>query len=87
MRNNIIHGAENFGLEPKHAVKSRQEYTMDQVLDICNRVYELVILRHEEGVCHNQEVQCEQAALQSDSTLRNSDKTYSLIETDIIHKP
>ena len=45
MRNNIIHGGENFGLEPKYAVKSRQEYTMDQVLVICNRgnsVFELV---------------------------------------------
>ena len=38
IRNTVIHDAENFGLVPK---KSGKESTMDQELEICNRVYEI----------------------------------------------
>ena len=41
MRNTIIHGAENLGLEPINEAKSGKESNMDQVLDICNKVYEI----------------------------------------------
>ena len=41
IRNTIIHDAENFGLVPIYEAKSDRESTMDQELDICNRVYEI----------------------------------------------
>ena len=37
----IIHDAENLGLVPIYEAKSGRESTMDQELDICNRVYEI----------------------------------------------
>ena len=37
----IIHDAENFGLVPIYEAKSGKVSTMDQELDICNRVYEI----------------------------------------------
>ena len=40
IRNTIIHDAENHGLVPIYEAKSGKESTMDQELDICNRVYE-----------------------------------------------
>ena len=40
IRNTVIHDAENFGLVPIYEAKSGKESTMDQELDICNRVYE-----------------------------------------------
>ena len=39
MRKTFIHDAENLGLVPIYEAKSRKESTMDQELDICNRVY------------------------------------------------
>ena len=41
IRNTVIHVAENLGLVPIIEAKSGKESTMDQELDICNRVYEL----------------------------------------------
>ena len=41
IRNTVIHDAENFGLVPIYEAKSVKESTMDQELDICNRVYEI----------------------------------------------
>ena len=38
IRNTVIHGAENLGLVPLYEAKSGKESTMDQELDICNRV-------------------------------------------------
>ena len=69
MRNTMIHGTENLGLEPMYEFKSGNESTMDQVLVVCNRAYDIATLKHEEGVSHNQKVQCKQASLYSDSTL------------------
>ena len=68
IRNTVIHDAEKLGLIPTNEAKSDKESTMDQQLDICNRVYEIATynMRRE---CHNQEVQCEQTTLHSDSTL------------------
>ena len=40
IRNTVIHDAENLRLVPTNEVKSGKESTMDQELDICNRVYE-----------------------------------------------
>ena len=40
-RNSLIHDAENLGLVPIYKAKSGKESTMDQELDICNRVYEI----------------------------------------------
>ena len=40
IRNTVIHDAENLGLVPIYKAKSGNESTMDQELDICNRVYE-----------------------------------------------
>ena len=40
-RNTVIHDAENLGLVPTYEAKSGTESTMDQELDICNRVYEI----------------------------------------------
>ena len=57
IRNTVIHDAENLGLVPIYEAKSGKESTMDSNV------------QHEEGVCHNQEVQREQATLYSDSTL------------------
>ena len=37
----IIHDAENIGFVPIYEAKSGKESTMDQELDICNRVYEI----------------------------------------------
>ena len=39
--NTVIHIAENLGLVPINKAKSGQESTLDQELDICNRVYEI----------------------------------------------
>ena len=41
IRNTVIHHAENLGLVPIYEAKSGRESTMDQDLDICNRVYEI----------------------------------------------
>ena len=41
IRNTVIHDAENLGLVPIFEAKSGKESTMDQKLDICNRVYEM----------------------------------------------
>ena len=38
IRNTVIHDAENLRLLPIYAAKSGKESTMDQGLDICNRV-------------------------------------------------
>ena len=43
IRNTVIHDAENLGLVPIYEAKSGKESTMDQELDICNRVYEIAI--------------------------------------------
>ena len=67
MRNTINYDAENLALENSYGAKSGKESIMDQVLDICNRVYEKSNIRQKEGLCHTQEVQCEQANLHSDS--------------------
>ena len=40
IRNSVIHDAENLGLVPIYEAKSGKESTMDQELDICNKVYE-----------------------------------------------
>ena len=40
IRNTVIHDAEFLGLVPIIEAKSGKESTMDQALDICNRVYE-----------------------------------------------
>ena len=41
IRNTVIHDAENLGLVPIYEAKSGKESTMDQELEICNRVYEI----------------------------------------------
>ena len=41
MRNTVIHDAENLGLVPIYEAKPGKESTMDQELEICNRVYEI----------------------------------------------
>ena len=41
IRNTVIHDAENLGLEPTYEAKPGKESTMDQELEICNRVYEI----------------------------------------------
>ena len=41
IRNSVIHDAENLGLVPINEAKSGKEPTMDQELEICNRVYEI----------------------------------------------
>ena len=41
IRNTVIHDAENLGLVPIYEAKSGRESTMDQELDLCNRVYEI----------------------------------------------
>ena len=41
IRKTITHDAENLGLVPIYEAKSGKESTMDQELDICNRVYDL----------------------------------------------
>ena len=41
IRNSVIHDAENLGLVPIYEAKFGKESTMDQELDICNRVYEI----------------------------------------------
>ena len=41
IRNAFIHDAENLGLVPIYEAKSGKESTMDQELDICNRVYKI----------------------------------------------
>ena len=38
IRNTILHDAENLGLVPIKEAKSGKESSMDQELDICNRV-------------------------------------------------
>ena len=37
----VIHDAENLGLVPIYETKTGKDSTMDQELDICNRVYEI----------------------------------------------
>ena len=41
IRNTVIHDAENIGLVHIYEGKCGKESTMDQQLDICNRVYEV----------------------------------------------
>ena len=41
IRNTVIHDAENLGLVPIYEATSGRELTMDQELEICNRVYEI----------------------------------------------
>ena len=41
IRNTVIHDAEILGLVPIYEAKSGKESTMDQELEICNRVYEI----------------------------------------------
>ena len=41
IRNTVIHDVENLGLVRIYEAKSGKESTMDQELDICNRVYEI----------------------------------------------
>ena len=41
IRNTVIHVAENLGLIPIYEAKSGKESTMDQELEICNRVFEI----------------------------------------------
>ena len=41
IRNTVLHDAENLELVPIYDAKSGKESTMDQELDICNRVYEI----------------------------------------------
>ena len=41
IRNTVIHDAENLVLIPIYQAKSGKESTMDQELEICNRVYEI----------------------------------------------
>ena len=41
IQNTVIHDAENLGLVPIYEAKPGKETTMDQELDICNRVYEI----------------------------------------------
>ena len=41
IRNTVIHNAENLGLVPIYEAKPGEESTMDQKLEICNRVYEI----------------------------------------------
>ena len=41
IRNTVIHDAENLGLVPIYEAKPGKESTMDQELEICNRVYEI----------------------------------------------
>ena len=40
IRNTVIHDAENLGLVPIYEAKPAKESTMDQELEICNKVYE-----------------------------------------------
>ena len=40
IRNSANHDAENFELLPIYEAKSGKESSMDQELDICNRIYE-----------------------------------------------
>ena len=42
IRNTVIHDAENLRLVPIYEAKSGKESTIDQELDICNRVYEIL---------------------------------------------
>ena len=41
LRNTVIHDAENLGIVPIYEAKPGEESTMDQELEICNRVYEI----------------------------------------------
>ena len=41
IRNTVIHDAENLEVVPIYEAKSGKESTMDQLLDICNRVFEI----------------------------------------------
>ena len=41
IRNTVLHDAENLELVPIYDAKYGKESTMDQELDICNRVYEI----------------------------------------------
>ena len=41
IRNTVIHDAENVGLVPIYEANSGKDSTMDQELEICNRVYEI----------------------------------------------
>ena len=41
IRKTVIQDAENLGLVPLYEAKSGKESTMDQELEICNRVYEI----------------------------------------------
>ena len=43
IRITVIHDVENLGLVPIYEAKSGKESTLDQELDICNRIYEISI--------------------------------------------
>ena len=49
IRNTVIQDAENLGLVPIYEAKSGKESTMDQELEICNRVYEITIYNMRRG--------------------------------------
>ena len=62
---------------------------MEQDIANCHAVYDVATYKKRRGVCRNQEVQCEQATLHSDSTLhckeneamkQNADVNYILNE-------
>ena len=55
----LKHDAENLGLE--HEAKPCKESTMDQVLDISNRVYKIATYSMRR-VCHIWKLQCEKTA-------------------------
>ena len=50
IRNTVIHDAENLRLVPKYETKTGKDSTMDQELDIANRVYEIATY-HMRRVC------------------------------------
>ena len=49
IRSSVIHDAENLGLGPIYEATSGKESTMDQELDICNRVYEIATYNMRSG--------------------------------------
>ena len=67
IRNTVIHDAENLELVPVLGPYSDNDSTMEQELANCHAVSDVAIYKRR--VCHNQEVQCEQTTLHSDSTL------------------
>ena len=49
IRNSVIHDSENLGRVPMYEAKSGKESTMDQELNICNRVYEIATYNMRRG--------------------------------------